>query len=111
MRSTADCAHAVAPARAPRARQLISDGRTGRSKGYAFITFAEEASAVAVRALGRIAFQGRYVDVGAPCGPKPPGARHGIPTERRVFVGGLPREARATRQGSLRWRPRNPRSR
>ncbi len=90
---------------------MITDARTGRSKGYAFVTFAEEAAAAAVKALGKLDFFGRLVDVGTPQGgagrppgaPPPPrpapagggGGGGGVPTERRVFVGGLPREARS----------------
>ena len=79
--------------------QLISDPRTGRSTGYAFVTFADEAAAAAVKARGKLDVYGRTVDVGAPQGSRPPGTYRpgaaGIPADRRAFVGGLPREARA----------------
>jgi len=80
------------------ASQLISDPRTGRSKGYAFVTFVDEEAAAAVKARGKLDVYGRSVDVGSPQGSRPPGSvsRSGaIPADRRAFVGGLPREARA----------------
>jgi hypothetical protein len=93
-----------APAAAPPwlgSAQLISDPRTGRSKGYAFVTFTEEAAAAAVKARGKLDVYGRTVDVGAPQGSRPPGTHRtsaGIPADRRAFVGGLPREVRRARR-------------
>mmetsp|Transcript_13950 Transcript_13950/g.29805 ORF Transcript_13950/g.29805 Transcript_13950/m.29805 type:complete len:547 (-) Transcript_13950:1020-2660(-) len=112
--------------------KIIRDAVTGKSKGYGFVTFADEKVAASVKTIGFVDLLGRKCQVGdavrgigrtgstsssAPSSPVHPGffrthpaspvhspsftaASHGnsqlppaAPAERRVFVGGLPRQA------------------
>lgn len=112
--------------------KIIRDSVTGKSKGYGFVTFADEQIATAVKGVGFVELLGRKCQVGdavrgigrsvgspspsAPSSPAHPGffpsyppipvhpssyaSPHSAPplpppapAERRVFVGGLPRQA------------------
>jgi len=98
--------------------KVIFDNATKKSKGFGFVTFASETTAATVKQLKRVDIGGKSCDIGEPqrtdkaaklmtqMGANPSmygsmgmdvGTRRlqaqQAPPERRVFVGGLPRQA------------------